>query len=202
MRDRQHALLPDHEVVVQERIRGHAHGAFGRVLERHDAVGRVLAPHGLEHGVDRGALAVARLEPEQAPCRELRERPLRAEIGHPERLLDGEAGAHHLAEDRADGVGGEALASLADEPVEHATLALGIIEDRHRGGALLLGDVSRDVGAPTEEIEDLIVERVDALAGIGEPGDHGACLRGPLRRRTPARRRLLSYFELHGCILA
>ena len=38
VRDRKHVLLADQEIAFEERVRGHAHGALGRVLERDDAV--------------------------------------------------------------------------------------------------------------------------------------------------------------------
>ncbi len=139
--------------------------------------------HGLEDRLDGRALAVARLEPEQVAGGGLGERSFGTEIGDPERLLHGEAGAHDLAEDGADRVrgGGEALAAALHEPIEHLALALRIVKHRDFGGAFHGRDLTGDVGALLEELQDRVVEGVDAgasgtrgagkAAGRSAPGD-------------------------------
>ncbi|MCY1446936.1 hypothetical protein D9M71_635320 [compost metagenome] len=100
--------------------------------------------------------------------RSLGEGAFRAEIGDLERLFQGQAGGHDLAEQpRHFLVAQRALVQLHDVlehpglalgPVEHRLLALGQgrhLHPRHVGGA---------AGAFADQLEDLLVEAVDAYA--------------------------------------
>jgi hypothetical protein len=184
VRDGEHVLLPDAQAAVDERIGRHADRTLRRILERRDAVRGIAALDRLEHRIDRRALAIPSLQSEERSRGHLAERPFRAEICDAQRLLDGEARAHHLAEHRADRIRREALAALRDEAVEHLPFALGVVENLHFRGALDVGNVFRHVRPRREEIEDLRVELVDLLSRIREA-------RRPTRLRIPLHGRML-----------
>jgi hypothetical protein len=59
------------------------------------------------------------------------------------------------------------------ETFEDVALALGIVEDLDLGVAFDGGDLAGDIGALLEELEDGVVEGVDARAGCAEAGAEG-----------------------------
>jgi hypothetical protein len=127
-------------------------------------------------------------------------RPLRSEVGHTQRLLDRQTRAHHLAKDGANRIRRKAPAAFVHESIEHPPLALGIVKHDDLRALLHLCDFARHGRAPGKEVEDVIVERIDALSCIGQGlGRHPCARGGRTSRLLPP---LQSHFGLHARILA
>jgi hypothetical protein len=164
LRDVELELRADEQIPSDERVHRVRHRALGRVLERYDPVLGLAPGHRVEDAVERRRLGVGRGEPEKRPGGRVRERPLRAEVRDLQRVLEREAGAHHLAVHSADRLGRKA-AGAGSEAVEHLALAVRIVGGK-AGVALGAGDVGDDAGSLVEQREDLVVEVVDVAAMV------------------------------------
>ncbi len=98
----------------------------------------------------------------------LGKRAFGAEVGDAERLLDREARASSLRGTRRGPHRGEAPFAAQRETLEDLALALRIVERLDLGFLLGDGDLARDVRPLFEQIENGVVESVDAGSRAGE----------------------------------
>ena len=130
MMDAQLHLAADHQIVLEEAVQGVVDRALGGVFHRHHAEVDRPGDHLAEHLVDRRHRRADHRVAEVLECGSLGEGAFRAEIGNLERMLQGQAGGHDLAEQPGDFfVAQRPLVDLHDVP-EHPGLALGPIEHR------------------------------------------------------------------------
>ncbi|MCY1432223.1 hypothetical protein D9M71_482140 [compost metagenome] len=164
--DAQLHFTADDHVVLEEAVQGVVHRALGGVLHRHHAEVHRTGGDFAEDFVDGRHRRTDHRMAEMLERRCLGEGALRAEVSDLERLLQGQAGRHDLAEQpRHFLVVQRALVAVHDV-LEHPGLALGAVEDRRlafrQGLHLHPRHVGGAAGAFADQLEDLLVEVVDA----------------------------------------
>ena len=160
--------------------------------------------HFLEHFLDaRQRQAVDRVA-EVLVDRLLRVRAFRPEEADLQRLLLGQAGRHDLAEQPHQHFVVERAVVAIDDPAQHLRLALRtVVVDRRRELALGLADLVGELRAFGDQLLDLAIDAVDALAQCRQIRLGSTVLGGLLRRRLAALAgRLLRSPGLASCLLA
>ncbi|MNT29840.1 hypothetical protein D3C72_1656020 [compost metagenome] len=152
--------------MLEEAVEGVVDRALGGVLHRHHAEIHRTSGDFAEDFVDRSHRRTDHRMAEMLEGGGLGEGALGAEVGDLERLLQGEAGGHDLAEQpRHLLVVQRALVAVHDV-LEHPGLALGAVEDRlfafRQGLHLHPRHVLGAARAFADQFEDLLVEVVDA----------------------------------------
>ncbi|MCY1451391.1 hypothetical protein D9M71_682570 [compost metagenome] len=142
--------------------------ALGGVFHRHHAEVDRTGGHFAEHLVDRRHRLADHRVAEVLERRSLGEGALRAEVGNLERVLEGQAGRHDLAEQARHFLVAERSLVELHDVLEHPGFALGTVEHRLLAG-LQRGHLDpRDfLGAAralADQAEDLLIEAVDAHA--------------------------------------
>lgn len=164
--DTQLDFAADHHVMLEEAVQRVADGALGGVLHRHHTEIDRTRRHFAEHLVDGRHRAADHGMAEVFHGGGLGEGPFRAEVGHFQRLFERQAGGHDLAEQpRHLFIVQRPLVTLHDA-LEHRGLALGAVEHRRlafrQRCGLDLGHFLGATGALTDQLEDFLVEAVDA----------------------------------------
>jgi hypothetical protein len=161
-------LAAQQQVGGVEQVQGVVDHALGGVLHRHHS--EVGAPplHGLEDVEDAGQGPELGRVAEVLQGGQVGEGGLRAEVGGRGGPLQPAPGAHDLAEDGPDVIGGQRPRVEPGQPVEYLALPRGV---QHRAGAplrLQAADLADHLHAPVEGRQYLLVQGVDLAAQPGQ----------------------------------
>ncbi|MCY1418425.1 hypothetical protein D9M71_339840 [compost metagenome] len=154
--------------MFEEAVEGVVDRALGGVLHRHHAEVDRTGGHFAKHFVDGGHGGADHRMTEMLERRGLGEGAFRPQVGDLERLLERQAGGHDFAEQpRHFLVVQRTLVALHDV-LEDPGLSLGAVEDRlfalGQGSHLHAGHVLGAASTLTDQLEDLLVEAIDAQA--------------------------------------
>ncbi|MNT16663.1 hypothetical protein D3C72_1517770 [compost metagenome] len=166
--DAQLDLAANHHVVLEEAVQGVADRAFGGVFHRHHAEVDGTGRHFAEHFVDGRHRPADHRVAEVLHGRCLGEGAFRAEVGDFQRLFQGQARRHDFAEQPRHLLVVQRPLVALHHALEHGGFTLGAVEHRllafRQRGGLDLGHFLGATGALADQLEDLLVEAVDANA--------------------------------------
>ena len=153
-------LGADHQAAVHERVERVADDPFCRVLNGHDAELDRAALDLFEDSGDRAAGQGRRRRAEVALDGLMRERAFRSQKGDAQALLERQAGADDLLEDRTDGFGRERAGVTLLQPIDDGALAVRRVEGAV-GTLLGLRDLLDELCPAIQERQHLVVQPVD-----------------------------------------
>jgi hypothetical protein len=163
-------LAVDGEGGIDHEIEGGAHHAGGGVLHRHHAVVGLALLHRGEDRRDVVAGDKLGRAAELAHRRQVGKRAIGPEMGDAQGLFQGKAGRHYLAEDDAHRLLRQGAGVGRGQAVEDLGLALRHVEHLLAGRRLVAPHLLGEAGAPIEQRQELIVQRIDAPAQLGQVG--------------------------------
>ena len=185
---RQGHLAADAQAGLHQRIERVADDAADGILHRHHAVVGGPRFHIAEDLVDRTQRPLAHRVAEVLRHRCLRVGALRAEVGDGQRRFEREAGGHDLAHQPRDDLVGQRPAVRLLVAGDGGTQHLGFT-----GGAVVIAgvalleldvrDLLRDTRALADQALDLLVQRIDGGARLGQRAAHLAAM--PRTLSTP-----------------